>query len=118
MASIGVTAQFDYGDGEQPLSGDSFVATGGAAHDMVVRGGGGDFITTSGGGSFDPTQWNQFYWASGTGFQGMGEADLAGAGRNISLIFAVRSLDVEPPHTLQAYTLRWSPRGQVKRTAM
>lgn len=114
---LGLTAQFDYGDGEQPISGDKAITTNGNSSFIAVHGGGGDFIATSGGGSFDPTKWDQFYWASGSSFQGMAEADIGGAGRNVSIIFGCRSQDIEPPHTLQAYTVRWSPRGQVKRTA-
>jgi hypothetical protein len=82
---------------------------------VIIEGGGGDFILTSGGGTWDPA--TGINSTGGAAYQGMGEADLAGAGRNISLIFAGRSMDVEPPHTLQAYTIAGRPRGQVKRTA-
>lgn len=97
QARIGILAQYDYADGEMPYSG---------SHDFQVAGGGG---------IMDVSNWDTFYWSSP--FQGMAEADIAGAGRNISIIIAARSAITEPPHTLQNYTVLWVPRGRVKRTA-
>lgn len=94
---IGILAQYDYADGEMPYSG---------SHDFTVAGGGGIWNVST---------WNAFYWTSP--FQGMAEADISGAGRNISVVFAARSGVTEPAHTLQAYTVRWIARGRVKRTA-
>jgi hypothetical protein len=111
---LGVVAQFDYGDGEQPISGNQDFSSF-TSNDFTITGGGGDFILTSGGGVWDAATWGQFYWS--TAYQGMAEADIAGAGRNISLIIASPATDIEAPHTLQSYAIRWSPRGQVNRTA-
>jgi hypothetical protein len=74
-----------------------------------------EFNVAGGGGIWGVSTWDEFYWSSP--FQGMAEADIAGAGRNLSIVFAARSGITEPPHTLQAYTIRWVPRGRVKRTA-
>jgi hypothetical protein len=97
QTQIGILAQYDYADGEMPHSG---------SH---------QFITAGGGGLWGVSNWDEFYWSSP--FQGMAEADIAGAGRNISVVFAARSRVTEEAHTLQAYTIRWVPRGRVKRTA-
>jgi hypothetical protein len=112
---LGVVAQFDYGDGEQPISGNQDFSSFTAANDFIIRGGGGDFILTSGGGSWDSSAWGQFYWSNA--YQGLAEADIAGAGRNVSLIIASPATQMEAPHTLQSYTIRWLPRGPVERTA-
>jgi hypothetical protein len=111
---LAVVAQFDYGDGEQPISGNQdfsvFVTS-----DFIVEGGGGDFVITAGGGTFDAATWSDLYWS--TAYQGMAEADIAGAGRNVSIIIASPAKYLEQPHTLQSYAIRWSARGPVKRTA-
>jgi hypothetical protein len=112
---LGVVAQFDYGDGEQPISGNQDFSSFTAANDFIIKGGGGDFILTSGGGTWDSAAWGQFYWS--TAYQGLAEADIAGAGRNVSLIIASPATQMEAPHTLQSYTIRWLPRGPVERTA-
>jgi hypothetical protein len=112
---IGVIAQFDYGDGEQPISGTQDFSTFDINNDFTVTGGGGDFVITAGGGVWDSSVWGTFYWS--TAYQGMAEADIAGAGRNISLIIASPATQVEAPHTLRSYAIRWSARGPVKRTA-
>jgi hypothetical protein len=112
---LGVVAQFDYGDGDQPISGNQDFSSFTAADDFIIKGGGGDFILTSGGGNWDSAAWGQFYWS--TAYQGLAEADIAGAGRNVSLIIASPATQMEAPHTLQSYTIRWLPRGQVERTA-
>lgn len=104
---LGILAQFDYGDGEQPVSGNQ---------DFTVAGLGHDFIVSGGGGFWDEAVWSDFYWSGA--YQGMAEADIAGAGRNISIIFAAQSGVVEPPHTLESYLIHWLPRGDVKRTAL
>lgn len=97
QTSIGILAQYDYADGEKPYSGQ---------HKFTVAGGGG---------IWDVSNWDTFFWSSP--FQGMAEADIAGDGRNISIVFAANGSVTEPPHTLEAYTIRWVPRGRVKRTA-
>lgn len=113
---LGVVAQFDYGDGEQPISGNQDFSTFDNANDFTIKGGGEDFILTAGGGAWDPTTWGTFYWSNA--YQGMAEAEVDGAGRNISLIIASPATAMEAPHTLQSYTIHWSPRGAVKRTAL
>jgi hypothetical protein len=45
-----VVAQFDYGDGEQPISGNQDFSVF-VTNDFIVEGGGGDFVITAGGGT-------------------------------------------------------------------
>jgi len=100
-ARIGVTAQFNYGDGSQPIAG---------KRDFTVQGAGDgiDFIVAGGGGDWDIALWDEFYWSSPVESQAI--ADIDGAGLNVSFIIAADSDELEEAHILQAYTVYHSPR--------
>ena len=100
-ARIGVTAQFNYGDGSQPIAG---------KRDFTVQGAGDgiDFIVAGGGGDWDIALWDEFYWSSPVESQAI--ADIDGAGLNVSFIIASDSDELEEAHILQAYTVYHSPR--------
>jgi hypothetical protein len=104
--ALGVVAQFDYGDGEQPISGTQDFSTFDIVQRFHRRGRRRRLRHHGGGGVWDASVWGTFYWS--TAYQGMAEADIAGAGRNISLIIASPATQVEQPHTLQSYAIRWS----------
>lgn len=97
---IGLTAQFDYGDGTNPADGD---------RNFTVSGGGREFIVQGGGGVWDQATWNDFYWSAP--FSGTAEAPIDGMGRNVSILIGAISEPLEEPHVLQAYHIFWSPRG-------
>lgn len=99
VANIGITVQYDYGDGYQPISGD---------RNFTVMGGASDFLVAGGGGLFDTAVWDQFYWSAPV--EGRAEAYIEGIGRNASFIFATEGEIDEPPHLLQAYIVHRSPR--------
>lgn len=97
---IGVTAMFDYGDGEQRISG---------SQDFTVRGTGGhDLIAQGGGGVWDTALWNEFFWSAP--LYGQAIADTEGMGVSFSTIIAADSLPAEGAHVLQSYSYHWSPR--------
>ncbi|SKB32373.1 hypothetical protein [Sphingopyxis flava] len=100
-ARIGVTAQFDYGDGQQPIAGN---------RDFTVQGAGDgiDFLVAGGGGDWSIAAWNEFFWSSPV--EGLAEAYVDGIGRNVSFIIAADSDELEDPHILQAYTVYHSRR--------
>jgi hypothetical protein len=101
LTRIGVMAQYNYGDGTTPISGNK-------DFDVVGSGEGLDFLVQGGGGNFDLDSWNTFFWSSPS--EGIAEADIDGFGRNASFIFACKSAKTEGAHVLQAYTVRFSPR--------
>jgi hypothetical protein len=97
---IGITVMFDYGDGDQPASGNQ---------DFIMRGNvGHDFIVTGGGGLWDSALWDEFFWSAP--LFGVSEADTEGLGVSFSAIIACDSHPAEDAHTLQSYTYLWSPR--------
>ena len=98
-ANIGITVQYDYGDGYQPISGE---------RDFTAQGGAGDFLVSGGGGLFDTAIWDQFYWSAPV--EARAEADIDGIGRNASFIFATNAEIDEPAHILQAYIVHHSQR--------
>lgn len=99
IASIGISVQYDYGDGYQPMSGEKlFTAQGGAS----------DFLVAGGGGLWDSAIWDEFYWSAPV--EARAEADVDGLGRNASFIFATQAATDEDPHTLQAYIVDHAPR--------
>lgn len=98
---LGITAQFDYGDGKHPISGRQAFMVSGA-------GGGNDFLVTGGGGNWDSAIWDAFYWSSP--LEGRAEAYIDGVCENASFILAARSEPDEGAHVLQAYLVHWSPR--------
>lgn len=99
---LGITAQFDYGNGQQPVSGRQAFMVSGA-------GGGNDFIVGGGGGQWDSAIWNEFYWSAP--LEGRAEAYIDGIGENVSFIMAARSEPDEGPHILQAFLVHHSARG-------
>ena len=100
-ARIGITVQFDYGSGEQPIAG---------KRDFTVQGTGDgiDFLIAGGGGNWEVAAWNEMFWSSPV--EGVAEAYVDGIGRNMSFIIAADSDELEQPHVLQAYTVHHSPR--------
>lgn len=93
-ARIGITAQFDYADPDQPID---------DGRNFDVRGGGG---------LWDQANWDDFAWSDP--IEGVAECYIDGIGRNIGLIFATTAALTEPAHILQAYSIHFTPR-KVKR---
>lgn len=89
-AHISITAQFNYADGDVPISGAN------------------QFLVTGGGGSWDAVNWNEFYWSEPVA--GRAETDIDGIGYNVGFVFATIADVDEDPHTLQAYKVWRSPR--------
>ncbi len=89
-AHISITAQFNYADGDVPISGAN------------------DFRVTGSGGTWGGANWNEFYWSQPV--EGRAESDIDGVGYNVSFIFATEADVDEDPHTLQAYKVWRSPR--------
>lgn len=88
--SIGVLADFDYGEGMTPDSG---------PHSLEVYGGGG---------YWNAINWNDFYWSSPV--YGRAEFYIDGFGRNASFTFVSTPAAGEDPHILQAYQVYRSRR--------
>ena len=87
------SAEFDYGDDNQPSS---------PAADFTIYGGGA---------FWDEAQWNEFEWSSPV--KGTARIDIDGIGANMSLCIAGTST-YEAPHTLQTLSLLYSLQGLVK----
>lgn len=102
---IGVTAQFNYGDGHNPISGR-------AAFMVAGAGLGNDFVVTGGGGNWDMATWNQFFWSAP--IEGQAEIPIDGMGRNVSFIIAAVSDRTERAHILQAAIVHQSARKRVR----
>ena len=81
---------YDYGSDEQPQA---------VTPEQRVIGGGG---------LWDTSIWDEFYWTAP--MRGFAEADLDGIGLNMAPIIAADSHPAEEAHTLQVYTIYWSPR--------
>lgn len=90
QAHISITAQFNYADGDVPISGAN------------------DFNVTGSGGTWGAANWNEFFWSQPV--EGRAESDIDGVGYNVSFIFATLADVDEDPHTLQAYKVWRSPR--------
>jgi hypothetical protein len=90
LSTISITAQFDYGDINQPIDDGQTIS---------VRGSGG---------FWDISSWNEFYWDDP--FEGTGEVYIDGQGRNASFVLANTSALTETRHILQAYSVHFSPR--------
>jgi len=92
--SLGVIAEFDYADENQPPS---------AEQSFDVRGGGG---------FWDAANWDSFFWSSPVA--GRAECDnIDGEGRNISIAVVSESV-YEAPHILHGMTLDFSYRKRVR----
>lgn len=99
-AQVGISVIFDYGDESQPMSG---------SREFYVRGTGGhDLLVTGGGGIWDTGVWDNFFWSAP--LKGKAEAYTEGQGVNMAVVIGCDSHVTEVAHTLQAYTLHWSPR--------
>lgn len=92
--TLGISAQFNYGDGARPD----------AANE--------EFTLDGGGGAWDFVDWDNFYWSAP--YQGFAECWFDGIGRNISLQIGGTSRLTEESHILRAYTLFTSPRRLVR----
>lgn len=92
-ATIYLTADFDYGNPDQPGQPES------------------TFSVSGGGGFWNENNWNQFYWSNPSVGQAIG--DLEGFGPSCSL--AIISADTyEEPHVLQGLTFRYAERGYTR----
>lgn len=91
-AHLSITAQFNYADGDVPISGAN------------------SFNVTGSGGTWGAANWNEFYWSQPV--EGRAESDIDGIGYNVSFIFATAADVDEDPHVLQAYKVWRSPRRQ------
>src|SRR3546814_11220761 len=80
-ARIGVTAQFDYGDGQQPIAG---------KRDFTVQGAGDGiaFLVAGGGGDWSVDSWNEFFWSSPVA--GLAVAYIYELGRKVTFLIAAR----------------------------
>ena len=96
---IGITVQYDYGDGYQPISGQRDFTADGSASSFLVQGGGGLWSSAI---------WNEFYWSAPV--ESRLSAPIDGIGRNASFVFASQAQTDEGPHVFQAYTVNHSPR--------
>lgn len=100
-ASIGITVQFDYAEGHQPISGErDFEVIGGVSNNS--------FLVQGGGGQWDSDAWDNFYWSAPV--EGTATTTIDGVGRNASFVFATYARLTEEPHVLQAYIVSRSPR--------
>lgn len=90
QAQIGITVQFDYGDLSQPIDSGS------------------DFYVRGGGGFWDQAMWDEFSWSDPV--EGVAECYIDGFGRNASMVFSSTAALTEAPHTLQAYSVHYTPR--------
>lgn len=90
LTTIGVTAEFSYGnvDEQSPLR---------------------QFLVSGGGGFWDESQWDRFFWS--TPVEGMAEAYLSGIGWNMS-ISVITASRYDPPHTLHGMTIHYTERGR------
>ena len=101
-ANIGITVQFDYAEGHQPIAGErEFEVISGSS-------GNNSFLVQGGGGNWDADVWNDFYWSAPV--EGTAKTTIDGMGRNASFVFATYAALTEEPHVLQAYTVSRSPR--------
>jgi hypothetical protein len=89
--SIGLFAEFDYGDGQQ-----------GSLPQQP-------FTVSGGGGVWDAVSWDTFYWSSAA--EGRAEAYFDGQGENMSVVIVSKSAE-EMPYTLSAVRKKFSVRGQ------
>lgn len=99
-ATIGITVQFDYGDGSRPIAGDNDL--------FNIQGTPQDFLINGGGGLWDTGIWDEFYWSAPV--EARAEGFIDGIGRNACFIFATQSEVDEPAHLLQAYIVHRTPR--------
>lgn len=91
---IGVSADYSYGDPDQPSTGESLVET-----DVAL------------GGYWDESNWDQFYWSS----QATGTLDFELRGEGQSVSVSVYSKGKSEPHTLSSMTLMRSNRKLKRR---
>ncbi|MEQ9131101.1 MAG: hypothetical protein RJQ08_13665 [Salinisphaeraceae bacterium] len=91
--TLGLTAEFSYGDPDQPPSIEQ------------------TFDVAGGGGFWDEMIWDQFYWSSPV--EGQAEAPLDGIGRNVSLTL-ISNATYEQPHVLSGVIFNFSNRGIVR----
>lgn len=67
-----------------------------------------DIDILGGGGVWDVSEWNDFVWSSQVLTEG--RVDISGIGRSLSLVVYSKS-DVDEPHTIFDFTLKFSMRG-------
>lgn len=90
---LGITAEFSYGDADQPSVDEQA------------------FDVAGGGAFWDEVNWDEFYWSSPVA--GIAECHVNGIGTNIS--FAVASEHTyEAPHHIHGVTVHYSTRGLAK----
>ena len=91
--SIAMSAEFDYGNSNQPAASEQ------------------SFNVSGGGGLWNQMLWNNFYWSAS--YQGLAEAYIQGRGRNAA-IGVMSDATYEDPHTLSALTLNYVNLGVVR----
>lgn len=92
-ATLTVTAQFSYGDPDQPA--------------VLAQ----DFTVTGGGGFWDEALWDEFYWDNAV--KGRAEARIDGFGFNISPTIYTSTI-YEEPFTIHGMILNYSERGPLR----
>jgi hypothetical protein len=90
---IGITAEFSYGDADQP-----------AVQEQT-------FSVAGGGGIWNEAEWNSFYWSAPA--EGIARAPIDGLGTSISVV-VVSTLTYAEPYTLHGMTLYHSRRKLVR----
>lgn len=93
-ATIGLAAEFDYGEGTSPDAGTEW------------------FTARGSGGRWNEARWDEFYWSSP--YAGRATFPIDGYGRNASLTFISNPHPTEGPHILQAYQVYRSPRRIIR----
>ncbi len=89
IISLGVLADFSYGDPDQPGLGEV------------------DFSISGGGAFWNEANWNEFLWSAQV--EGIAEVYIDGIGNNMSLVFRSEAT-YESPHTIHSLTLHYSER--------
>lgn len=90
---LGLTAEFGYGDPDQP-----------AAQEQ-------SFSVAGSGGFLNEANWDEYYWSAPV--NGQAQAHIDGIGHNVS-VTVISSAIYEPPHVLQGVILHYSYRGLIR----
>lgn len=91
--TIALTAEYGYGDPDQPAGIEQ------------------SFDVSGGGGFWNVANWNEFYWSAPV--QGIASAELEGIGRNVA-VGVLSDATWQDAHTLSSISIYFTPRGVSK----